>query len=368
MINRSWTEIDLDQIKENYRIYKSQLPEDKKIMAVVKADAYGHGDKEVALCLQEEGCEDFAVSNINEAVGLRDAGLKGQILILGYTPLECAGILYEKDITQAVISGEYAEALFNEQKKLPGKIKVQFALDTGMNRVGLDADDPAECSRIIHEYSDRFDLTGVFTHLCVADTDNDECEAFTRGQIDKFQAVSELIKELELPYVHCLNSAGGLWYNDAESTFVRLGIMLYGLKPDYENTLPDGVKPALSWKSTVAMVKEIREGETVGYGRTYRASGTVRIATVPTGYADGLSRKMSNVSYVIINGHRAPITGRICMDQFMADVTGIPDVKMGDEVVIIGGSRTADDIAWETGTIGYEVLCNISKRVERRYV
>lgn len=368
MINRSWVEIDLKKIRENYRIYKSQLPKDKKIMAVVKADAYGHGDKEVALCLQEEGCEDFAVSNINEAAGLRDAGVNGQILILGYTPLECAEILYEKDITQALVSEDYAEALLKEQEKLPGKLKVQYALDTGMNRIGLDADIPEECSRVIHAYAEKFKLTGVFTHLCVADTENDECEEFTKGQIDKFEAVAERIGDLKLPFVHCLNSAGGLWYHGAESTFARLGIVLYGLKPDYENRLPEGVLPALSWKSTVAMVKEIREGETIGYGRTYRASEPRKIATIPTGYADGLSRRMSNVSYVLIRGRRAPITGRVCMDQFMADVTEIPDVKMGDEVVIIGEGRTADDIAHEIGTIGYEVLCNISKRVERRYI
>lgn len=368
MVNRSWVEIDLNRIRNNYRIYKEQLPEGMKVMAVVKADAYGHGDKEVAMALQKEGCTDFAVSNINEAVGLREAGIRGQILILGYTPTDCAGLLYSHEITQALVSEDYAVALLKEQEKLPGKIKAQFALDTGMNRIGLDADAPLECSRIIHEYADRFELTGVFTHLCVADTDNEECTAFTKGQVDKFEAVAKLIKDLDLPYVHCLNSAGGLWHNAAESTFARLGIVLYGLKPDYENTLPDGIEPALSWKSTVAMVKEVREGETIGYGRTYRASGPVRIATIPTGYADGLSRKMSNVSYVLINGHRAPMVGRVCMDQFMADVTEVPDVRMGDEVTIIGGSRTADDIAQETGTIGYEVLCSISKRVERRYV
>lgn len=368
MINRSWVEIDLNQIRENYRIYKAQLPRDKKIMAVVKADAYGHGDKEVALCLQEEGCGNFAVSNINEAAGLRDAGVKGQILILGYTPVDCAEILYEKNITQALVSEEYAAALLKEQEKLPGKLKAQFALDTGMNRIGLDADDPEECSRIIHEYADRFELTGMFTHLCVADTENEECTGFTKGQIEKFEAVAELIEDLHLPYVHCLNSAGGLWYNEYDSTFARLGIVLYGLKPDYSNDLPEGIRPALSWKSTVAMVKEVLPDETVGYGRTYRACKKVLIATIPTGYADGLSRKMSNVSCVLINGCKAPITGRVCMDQFMADVTGIPGVKMGDEVIIIGEGRTADDIAEETGTIGYEVLCGISKRVERRYI
>lgn len=368
MINRSWVEIDLNQIRENYRIYKSQLPKDMNVMAVVKADAYGHGDKEVALMLQNEGCGNFAVSNINEASGLRDAGITGQILILGYTPVECAKVLYEKEITQALVSEDYAKALLREQEKLYGKIKVQFALDTGMNRIGLDADYPEECNRVIRKYADKFMLTGVFTHLCVADTDNDECINFTKDQIEKFETVAGLIKDLNLPYVHCLNSAGGLWYGNAGSTFARLGIVLYGLKPDYENTLPCGIKPALSWKSTVAMVKEIREGETIGYGRTYKAAGTVKIATIPTGYADGLSRKMSNVSYVIINGHEALITGRVCMDQFMADVTDIPDVKMGDEVTIIGERRTADDIAKETGTIGYEVLCGISKRVERRYI
>lgn len=368
MINRSWVEIDLSQIKENYRIYRKQLPQDKKIMGVVKADAYGHGDIMVAKALAEEGCSDFAVSNISEASGLRKAGIKGQILILGYTPVNCASMLYENDITQALVSEEYAEALLKEQEKLPGKLKVQFALDTGMNRIGLDADDPVGCGRIIRKYAEKFELTGFFTHLCVADTDTEECVEFTKGQIEKFRKTAQEVEDLKLPYVHCLNSAGGMWYNDNPGTFARLGIVLYGLKPDNENTLPDGIRPALSWKSTVAMVKEIHKGETVGYGRTYRAAKTIKAATIPTGYADGLLRRTSNLSCVYINGYKAPIIGRVCMDQFMADVTGIPDIRMGDEVEIIGENQTADELAAQIGTIGYEVLCNISKRVERRYI
>lgn len=362
--DRCWTEIDLEQIKKNLSIYKANLHDRSEIMAVVKADAYGHGDAVVAKLLSDNGICDFAVSNIDEAIHIRKAGVDGRIIILGYTPLKRINDLVNYDITQALLSEEYAE----EISRSGYRIKCQFALDTGMRRIGLNADDPNECERVIRKYADL--LNGLFTHLCVADTK--EQDGFTHDQISKFEEICTRVADLKLDYCHCMNSAGGLWHHSDISCFSRLGIILYGLKPDYMNTLPSQIKPALTWKSIVSMVKVIERGDTVGYGRSFLADDNMKIATIPTGYADGYNRLLSNKGCVLINGKKAPIVGRVCMDQMMVDVSKIDDVMMGTEVVLIGNSGretiTADDLADMYGTIGYEVVCSISKRVDRRYI
>ena len=372
---RSWAEIDLNQVRLNYEIYKSNLPEGTELMLVMKADAYGHGDVRVALMFQELGVHMFAVSNIDEAVSLREAGINGEILILGYTSPLHARILYDKRLTQTIASEEYASALV--RRNLP--IQCQFAVDTGMNRIGIDGDNPEACSVIIHRYAKRLKINGIFTHLCVADTDEKDNIAFTLEQMRKFKAVADSVKDLNLLYVHCCNSAAGLkylskYYEEFSSVgkIVRLGIMLYGLKPDYSNTLPEGIHPALTWKSCITCVKQLHVGESVGYGRTFVSDHEMYIATVPTGYADGYDRHLSNAGHVLIHGKIAPIVGRICMDQLMVDVTEIPEAAMGDVVILLGKSGdleyNADDMAHQLDTIGYEVLCNISKRVQRFYI
>ena len=373
MEQRSWIEIDLDKIKTNYLIYKSLLPQHTEIMAVIKADAYGHGDAHVAKWLSEQRCVLFAVSNIDEAVGLRNAGIEGEILILGYTSPKYAKTLSYLNLSQTIVSEEYARAL----AATGYKVKSQFAIDTGMNRIGLDAENPAVCSSIIRSFADKLCVEGIFTHLCVADSLSDDNKQFTVNQIEKFKKVLDLVTDLQLPYVHCFNSAGGLYYLNEREAFngiekiVRLEIVLYGLKPDRSNVLPEGITPAMTWKSAISMVKEVKAGESVGYGRTFVAEHDMRIATVTTGYADGLNRLLSNRGFMMVNGKRTPIVGRICMDQTMIDVTDIPEAEMGSEVVILGQSGeleyTADDMANDLGTIGYEVLCNISKRVQRFY-
>ncbi len=366
MIRRSWVSISSHLLINNYRIYQSGLDNSMTIMAVVKADAYGHGDRVVAKNLSDAGIHYFAVSNIDEAIHIRESGVNGYILILGYTPIDRAEDLVKYDITQALLSEDYAHRL--SIRKLP--VKVQFAIDTGMRRIGLNADDPDDCERVIREYADKLNLDGIFTHLCVADTP--EQEQFTKKQIKLFEDVVAHVSDLNLPYCHCMNSAGGLWHYSAVSCFARLGIVLYGLKPDYMNTLPDGIEPVLSWKSVVSMIKEVHPGDTIGYGRSFIVEHPMRIATIPTGYADGYPRLLSNKGEVIINGHKAPIVGRVCMDQMMVDVTDIPDVEYETEVVLIGKSGnesiTADDLAHLIGTIGYEIICGISKRVERIYI
>lgn len=366
---RSQAIIDLKAIKKNYYIFNSLLPSDCKVMAVVKANAYGHGDTQVANALQNIGVDDFAVSNIEEAKRLRQFGIRGQIIVLGYTSIDKADDLLKYDITQTLISEEYAYALAALKKP----IKCQFAIDTGMRRIGLNADNPANCEGIIRKYySSDLLLNGLFTHLCVADTNSDDANAFTKCQIDKFNHISSLVSDLNLPNIHYMNSAGSLWHQMGNSCFARLGIILYGLKPDICNILPVGISPVLSWKSVVSMVKSVHPGDSIGYGRTYIVNTPMKIATVSTGYADGYNRLLSNKGYVLINGSRAPIIGRICMDQFMVDVSGIDNVEHGTEVVLIGKSGTelitADDLANIIGTIGYEVVCSISERVERVYI
>ena len=373
MIKRSWTEINLDTIASNYRIYEQQILKDYEkagitdcqIMAVVKADAYGHGDVQVARRLVSEGCRNFAVSNIEEAVRIRCAGVTGQILILGYTPLADAGLLAEHDITQALLSRDYASRLARVARGIGVRIKAQYAIDTGMNRIGLDADDIGALEEAVREAADEFELTGIFTHLCVADTPAQD--EFTATQLEKFRKAAERLSDLKLPFIHCMNSAGGLW-QEPYGNLARLGIILYGLKPDYDNELPDGIKPALTWKSVISLIKDVHPGESVGYGRSFIAGREMRVATIPTGYADGYSRDLSNKGCVIIRGKKAPIIGRICMDQMMADVTDIPEARFEDEVLLLCEQYGADDMAADAGTIGYEIICDIGKRTTRTYI
>ena len=359
-VNRSWVEIDLKQLRKNLSIYKVELKDSISVMAVVKANAYGHGDVEVAKVLQEEGVKHFAVSNIIEAINLRNNGIVGDILILGYTPVNQSKNLKKYGITQAILSNEYAKQLANQNLK----IKVQFAIDTGMNRIGLSSENVASTVNIIRSYSNVFNIKGLFTHLCVADCEQQK--EFTNIQIDRFKRVVNEVSDLNLSYVHCLNSAGGLWH-EKYGNICRLGIILYGCKPDYSNKLPRGIKPCIKWKSVISMVKKVKKGETIGYGRSYEAPNDRLIATISTGYADGYNRLLSNIGAVYIKDCKCPIVGRICMDQFMVDVTNCPNVSLGDEVELLNEKYNADEMANEIGTIGYEVLCNISERVSRIY-
>lgn len=370
---RSWIEVDLSQIKKNLDIYKSSLAKDVQIMAVIKADAYGHGDSVVAKCLSECGVDLFAVSNIDEAVGLRNSGIKGEILILGYSSPIYAKAIHYLDLTQTIVSEEYAEALV----KTGYKIKCQIAINTGMNRIGIGYDNPKKIASKIRNLSDKLEINGIFTHLCVADSMDESDKIYTRLQLERFKAIADEIADMNLPYIHCYNSAGGLFhlkdddFNKNIGNIVRLGIVLYGLKPCRSNILPEGIKPAMTWQSVISMVKTLQKNEFIGYGRTFITPKEMRVATVTTGYADGYSRRLSNNGFMMIAGKKAHIVGRICMDQTLIDVTDIPEAKMGSKVVIMGDcqclSYSADDMAADLDTIGYEVICDISKRVQRFY-
>ena len=365
-VKRSWIEIDLNALRKNLEIYKSRQSSPREIMAVVKANAYGHGDCAVSRFLTRCGVRFFAVACIEEAVRLREHGIDGEILVLGYSPVGRAADLIRYDITQALLCEDYARLL--AETGLP--VKCQFAVDTGMRRIGVNADEPEQCERVIREFAGMLRLNGIFTHLCAADTP--EQDAFTRRQIARFEEIAARVSDLKLAYLHCLNSAGGLWHDAPACNIDRLGIVLYGLKPDYANRLPEGIGAVLSWKSVVSMIKPVKTGDTIGYGRSFSAQRPMTVATISTGYADGYPRSLSNKGYVLIRGQRAPIVGRVCMDQMMVDITDIRGVRFGDEAVLIGKSGdeeiSADEMGRQAGTIGYEVICGIAERVERIYV
>lgn len=369
-LKRAWAEIHLDRLGKNMQnLLKITDNTDTAPMAVVKANAYGHDDMHVVLYLEKMGVNYFAVSNIKEAEKLRSYGCKGEILILGYTPPEYADKLIEYNIIQAAVSYEHAKAL--SENANTGKIRIHAAVDTGMGRIGTVCGNIKECADIFEEICklDNLNVEGAFTHYASADSTEEENVKYTEDQTEKFFALKEELKNrgIILRHFHCLNSAGALFHFDKRSTLARFGIILYGLKPDYSLDIPFELTPVMDLKASVSYVKPLKKGDFVSYGRTFRAENDITVATIPIGYADGYQRQLSGKASVIINGKKAPIIGRVCMDQFMADVTGIENVSAGTEVTLFGGKcgQSADDLANLCGTIGYEIICGISKRVPR---
>lgn len=368
-LRRAWAEIDLDAVVNNFNIIKNIT--NQNIYAVVKADAYGHGAIQVAQALQRAGAFGFAVSNLLEAEELRFAGIDNPILILGYTPVDCASRLALNNISQCVMSYDYAKQLSFYAEKAGVKVTTHLKLDTGMGRIGLNfrnEEDFAfeEAERILA--LENLNTEGIFMHFAVADSEDEDDKNFTSEQYKRFlSAVSQLEKKHPFPIKHCSNSAALLNDLENEETAIRAGIILYGLSPSDKLPVPEGIKPVMSFHSVVSMIKNIEQNETVSYGRTYTASSQRCIATIPAGYADGLPRLLSNKGYVIIKGKKAPITGRICMDQFCVDITDIEDVALGDEVIIFGDSPSVNEVAEIAQTINYEIICGISKRIPRIY-
>ena len=356
-------------LERNYEIIKEKTG--AKITAVVKADGYGHGAVRVASALMGCGADSFAVSNFKEALELRGAGIKGDIIILGYTPEIYAKALSENDFIQAVYSYDFAKNLSEEAKKAGVTVKTHLKLDTGMCRIGFDFRTASFCGA--QEVKEAYKLggievLGIFTHFSSADGDEAEDIAFTKEQYDRFhEAVTALESEgYTFKEKHCCNSAATLLGLSGEGEAVRAGIILYGLPPSDSVPLPDGMKPVLSLYSVVSMVKEVETGSPVSYGRTYTTDKPCKIATVSAGYGDGVPRLLSNCGSVIINGKRAKIVGNVCMDQFCVDVSEIDGVKIGDRVTIIGDGITASEVARHAKTINYEIICQITERVEEK--
>lgn len=377
-LKRTWIQIDLDALKQNYNAIRERVAPGTQIISIVKADAYGHGAVHAARELYEIGCRCFAVSNLEEAFQLRRAGLGGSILILGYTPPEKAETLAVNDITQAVFDLGYGERLAACARESGVVVNVHIKVDTGMTRIGFRYQDSEEDRHSVDDIESVCRLgglfaQGIFTHFASADEGADG-EVYTRLQFDLFLDIIARLKQRGVTFEmrHCCNSAATLCYPEMQLDGVRPGIILYGLYPSDEVRGACPLRPAMELKTVVSMVKDVPAGSKISYGRTFTAQENMRVATVPVGYADGYPRALSGRAWMLINGQKAPVVGRICMDQTMLDVTDIPGVEEGMEVTVFGmdhGERiSVDDLARLSGQINYEIICGISKRVPQVYL
>ena len=370
MEKRTWAEIDLDAIAHNMREIRKITNPDAQIMAVVKADAYGHGFLEVTKALLENGADRLAVAMLQEAKQLRSRGVNVPILLLGASMDNDIEDIINFDVTPNVFSYEFAKAISYVAEKKEKVTKIHIKLDTGMSRIGFDCrdnslsgtDDAIAAARL-----PGFDFGGIFTHFAVSDRTPQEEDGFTAAQYSRFIAAKErFIKAGLTPKIcHCCNSAAFCLDTDKHLDMCRPGIILYGLTPSSGLKLKEDFIPAMTVKSVVSMVKTVKKGDTVCYGRTFTAEREMKTATVTAGYADGYPRLLSNKGYVLIKGKKAPIIGRICMDQMSVDVTDIEDVKQGDEVILFGKELPVEELADMCGTINYEIICGISPRVPR---
>lgn len=367
--DRTRAEINLDALAGNLQVLRAQVKRSTKIMAMVKADAYGHGAVPIAHELERLGIDYLGVANIYEASSLREAGVCAPILILGYTPAELTGELLRLHATQAVQSLSHAERLSHAACGLEGTIKIHIKLDTGMSRCGIVcAGEEDAAAREVQAICTLpgLETEGIFTHFAASEADD---STYTRMQYELFSSVLDKIRELHvnIPLKHCANSAAVLKYPYMQMDMVRAGLALYGLSP-----LPGGpdfgLKPVLSLHTRIEQLKILPAGTGVSYGVTYTTSRETRLAVLPIGYGDGLRRAYQNASF-IVRGRRAPQIGRLCMDLCMLDVTDIPGVQERDEVVLFGARPypNADEFAPEDGVNAYELLTGISKRVLRIY-
>ena len=371
MDKRTWAEVDLDAIAHNMREIRKITNPSSQIMAVVKADAYGHGFLEVTRTLLENGADRLAVAVLQEGKQLRSRGVTVPILILGASGNDSIEDLINFDITPSVFTYEFAKALSYEAERKEKVTKIHIKIDTGMSRIGyLAGDDNEEIADEIIKISrlPYIEIEGIFSHFAASD----EYDAsYTHLQFDRFTDVCRRLesKGLNIPIKHICNSAGIMMYPEMHLDMVRPGVILYGMYPsdEVDKSRLDLI-PAMTLKSTITHVKEVEAGRGVSYGREYITNGVTKIATVPIGYADGYLRRLAKEGKMLVNGVKVPIIGRICMDQCMIDVTNVNNTDRGDEVIIFGREGvTIDDLAKWLDTINYEVACVIGKRIPRIY-
>ncbi len=373
MQKRTWAEIDLDALEYNYRILRDQTPATAKMCCIIKADAYGHGSVRVAKLYEEIGADFLAVSNIEEAITVRKAGVKLPILVLGYTHPSCAIMLAQNRISQCVYSYEYGRALAKEAMACSAKISIHIKVDVGMGRLGFvfrKGDDTSykEVAELCK--MSCFHSEGIFTHFPVADEGENGREA-TKAQFDAFCAITKRLEDGGARFFvkHCSNSAAAVNYPEYSLDMIRAGISLYGVAaPKAERSFE--LKNTLTLKTVISNIKTVKKGETIGYGSEFVAPRDMLIATLPIGYADGFKREnMQNDTRLWINGVLCPITGRVCMDQIMVDISEVKGAKCGDEVVVYGKGSRVDLIAFSEHNerIPYETMCEISARVPRVY-
>lgn len=374
---RTWAEVSLDNLEHNYREIRRHVTESCKFLGVMKADAYGHGAVPLSHALADLGAEYLAVSNLEEAVQIRRGGIRTPILILGYTPPEYADNMVFMDITQEVHSLEYARALDNQLSGTNYILNVHLKLDTGMTRIGFFAYDNdatlgelQEVCKLGHLHAE-----GVFMHFSVADSKKPEDAAYTKLQYARFTAMLDALAACGIrPEIrHCCSSGATILYPEYAMDMVRPGIATYGLNPspDTEGVLE--LKPVMSVYTSIAQLRTVPADTSISYGRTYTTPSERRVAVLPIGYADGLSRALSGRATFRLHGKQAPILGRICMDMCMVDVTDIPDAAVGDRLTLFGWDEDGTLLPCERlsdplGTISYEILCGISKRIPRIYL
>lgn len=367
-IRPTWVEVDLDRIKHNVAELRRAAP-GAELMAVVKADGYGHGAVPVAEVALEAGASWLGVATLEEGVDLRKAGLTAPVLIFGYIPAAQADSVVLYDLRPTLFHMDLAQALNQWARALMRTVPVHIKVDTGMSRVGIQ---PADAVAFAHAVSElpNLEVEGLLTHLACADEPDNP---FTAEQIRRFDDLQAALRDaaIQPKLRHAANSAGTLLHPAAHYDIVRAGIALYGLPPDPVVKWPADLRPALSFRSRVALVKEIAPNTPVSYGSTYRATGAERVATLPVGYADGYFRLLSGRSRVLIGGRSCPVVGRVCMDQLVVRVPDDLAVAVDDEAVLIGeqGSESisASELAGLVGSINYEIVCAISKRVPRVY-
>lgn len=367
---RTYVEIDLGAALHNIKAIRNRIGEDVKLMAVIKADGYGHGAVELGE-LYKDVADYFGVATIEEAIELREAGLDTPMLILGYTSPKQFDKLIEYSVEPTIYTIEAAKALSETAVKAGKEVKYQIALDTGMTRIGFQTSE--ESVDIVESISrlPMITLNGLFTHFSCAD----ECDkTYSHMQIEKYDwFVSKLVeRDINVPVKHMCNSAGIMEFDDCRFDMVRAGIVLYGLYPSEEvNKKALELVPVMSWRSHVVNVFTAGEGVGVSYGATFKTKENTKIATVSIGYADGYPRALSNKGRVIIKGHSVPIIGRVCMDQMMVDITGLDDIEVEDIVTLVGfdGDEhiSVEEVSELAGSFNYEFVCDVSKRVPRVY-
>lgn len=370
--SRIQADIDLDAFRFNLDSIKKNINENTQIITVLKADGYGHGAVPLAKeAEKEERVWGIAVATVEEALELRRGGIKKPLLILGYTYQEDYDLIAEEELRPTVFKLSMAQELSQAALRKNKTIKIHIKIDTGMSRIGyrdLEKSVPEilEISRL-----PGLEIEGLFTHFARAD-EKETTPAYQ--QLEKYQAFQKALKEagLKIPLCHCSNSAGIIRMPEANMDAVRAGIILYGLYPSEEvEKEPVPLKPLMTLKSHIAYIKTLEPGVQISYGGTYTTQKETRVATIPVGYADGYARSLSNKGWVLIRGKKAPILGRVCMDQFMVDVTDIPEVRELDEVMLLGKSQdqqiTMEELGELSGRFNYEFACCISKRVPRIY-
>ena len=369
----AWVEINLNNLDFNIKNIKAKIG-DREMIGVIKADAYGHGSVKVAEVLRANGCKTFAVATLHEAVTLREAGAKEEIIILGLTPDMYASTIVDYDITPVVCNSENAAA-FDAAAKAAGKtIKGLLAVDTGMGRIGYLADETDYAIEDVKKIQalDNFKIKGMFSHMSTADAAD---KTYSHQQEEKYNKFYEALTAagIDIPFRTLANSASIMELPSVHFDACRPGIILYGCYPSDEVDVNQlAIKPVMSVKANIVHLKDVPENFSIGYGRKFISERPSKIATLALGYADGYPRPYSPFGKVLVNGCVAPLAGNICMDQCMVDVTDVPDVKVGDEVIIMGtdGKNTilADDIAKATGTINYEIVCAFGQRLPKVYV